>query len=647
MDQIINLINELNKASELYYNGKESFLTDREFDLKLNQLKELEQKSKVIYSNSPTVRVGAPVLTELNKIQIKDKPMLSLDKVHSAEEILDFYDGYDMMVGIKCDGLSVRLIYKDTDLVSANTRGDGYIGGDITEHVKHFLNVPIKIAKTGTYIIDGEAIIYDKDFEIINKNGDFKNNRNTASGSLALLDMSIVESRRLSFLAWDVIEGGSYNEYHYNMEEADELGFDVAPGFIIDATNVTLSEIDKANQKVLDIAKQDGIPCDGVVWRINDIKEGAKKGQTAHHFLNAIAWKPEQKEYETQLQDIEWSLGRTGVLTPVAIFDDVEIDGTVCNRASLHNVSVLREIMHTPYIGQKVKVIKSNMIIPQITWAADDWTADKLVLLEAISCPVCGKQTKLVESESGVLNLICDNSSCEGQLSTKIDHFCSKKGLDIKGLSRKTIEKLIEWGWLNNLIDLFSLDKYKKEWVKKDGFGEASVSKILDAIDRGRRCRLDQFICSIGIPLVGSTVAKEICKYYDTWEDFRNAVSGDWTEFEGFGPEISKAINSFDYTEADVIAARLDFQQPEVQSETPEPAPAIKDKVFVITGKLSRKRDDIKAEIEALGGKVTGSVSSKTNYLICNDKNSTTGKSADAKKLGIPVITEEEYLQMK
>ena len=263
-------------------------------------------------------------------------------------------------------------------------------------------------------------------------------------------------------------------------------------------------------------------------------------------------------------------------------------------------------------------------------------------------CPICGKPTEIIKSDSGVLNVVCNNLSCEGKLANRIDHYLGKKGLDVKGISLATIEKLIDWGWLNGLKDIYELNKYKIEWESKSGFGKASVGKILNAIDAEGRCtKLESFISALGIPLVGVSVAKEICKYYDTWEDFRNAVGGDWTELEGFGPEMSKAINSFDYTEVDEIAAMVDFKHPEVQSETPEPVPAIKDKVFVITGRLSRKRDDIKAEIEALGGKVTGSVSSKTDYLICNDKNSTTGKSADAKKLGIPVITEEEYLNLK
>ena len=322
MEKIIKLINELNKASELYYNGKDSFLTDAEFDEKLDELSRLENKYCLIYSNSPTINVGSRVLSQLDKTPIYDKPMLSLGKVHSAKEIVDFSDGYDIIASVKCDGLSVRLIYENGNLLSANTRGNGYEGADITEHIHHFLNVPLLINKKERYIIDGEAIIYDTDFSIINKDKQFKNNRNTASGALALLDMDTVTSRRLSFVAWDVIKGGvSDKEYHYNMEEAEKLGFTITPMFALDCTKVEENEIDEVNQSLLEIAELKGIPCDGVVWRINDIPAGDKKGRTEHHFLNAIAWKPKDEEYETRLKYINYDVSRTGQLTPVAVFD--------------------------------------------------------------------------------------------------------------------------------------------------------------------------------------------------------------------------------------------------------------------------------------------------------------------------------------
>lgn len=645
------LINELNKASELYYNGGESPLTDEEFDIKLNELKKLEQESKIIYSNSPTIKVGSPVLSELKKVKISGKPMLSLDKVHSAEEIVSFDSSDDLIASVKCDGLSVRLVYEDTDLVSANTRGDGETGADITEHVKHFLNVPLKIAKSGRYVIDGEAVILQKDFDIVNQNGDFKNPRNAASGALSLLDTSIVEKRRLNFIAWDIIEGGSTGYHHYNLQEAENLGFTIVPSMILDCTKIEKEEIDNINKKLMDEAEKEyGIPCDGVVWKILDVVRGEEKGRTDHHFLNAVAWKPANVEVETKLIDIELSAGRTGVLTPVAIFEPVELLGSTVERASLHNLSVLSNILGVhPYRGQKIKIFKANLIIPQLSWGdIDENNIDWDNLIKFSTCPICGESIE-VKDNNGVITMWCSNPNCNSKLVNRLDHFCGIKGLNIKGLSKKTLGKLIDWGFVDGLTDIFRLERYKTEWVSKDGFGTASVNKILTRIDEARKCtKLESFISSLGIPLVGTRVSKEIIKYYPTWDEFRNAVGGKWSDLEGFGPEMESAINNFDYSEADEIvnAGMVAFVQEESQSEV-TPAAAIKGKTFVITGKLSRKRNEIKAEIESLGGKVTGSVSSKTDYLICNDKNSTTGKSADAKKLGIKVISEEEYLNLK
>lgn len=649
-----DLIVELNEASNLYYNGGESPLTDKEFDAKIEELKALEKECGFIYCNSPTINVGSPILDGINQVEIKDKPMLSLDKVHSAKEIEDFSDGWDIIATIKCDGLSVRLIYENGVLVSANTRGNGTIGSDISEHIKYFLNVPLQITKKEKYIIDGEAIIYDKDFEIINRNNEFKNNRNTASGSLALLDMSIVKNRRLSFIAWDVIQGGNYSEYHYNMEEAEDLGFTVVPGFALDCTKVEEDEINSINIDLLNIAKEKGIPCDGVVWRINNIAAGNDRGRTAHHFLNAIAWKPHDEEYETELWGIEWSMGRTGVLTPVAKFRPIDIDGSTVERASLHNVSVMREVLgEYPELKQTIWVAKMNQIIPQIVRAKkNDIPHDHVLNHGGISvvpvcCPICGGSIKIEKSPSGVLNAVCTNPECDGKLINRIDHFCGKKGLDIKGISKATIEKLINWGWLNSIKDLYKLDNYSITWSNKQGFGKVSVNKILNAILLSKEnVDLASFISAIGIPLVGKTIAKEIVKYYSTWDDFMTGIGGDWTEFDGFGPEISRAINKFDYTEANEIAAMLDFAIPDSQdSELIKSADGI---TFCITGKLTsgnwKNRDELKAYIELLGGKVSSSVTSKTDYLINNDSTSQSSKNLTAQKLGVKIITEVEFI---
>ena len=343
-------------------------------------------------------------------------------------------------------------------------------------------------------------------------------------------------------------------------------------------------------------------------------------------------------------------MGRTGILTPVAIYDDIEIDGSICNRASLHNISVMNETLGIPYKGQPIKIYKANMIIPQISWArhleiVNDKDKGYKIIDEPSHCPICNKET-IIKDNNGVKTLWCGNPNCEGKLLNRIDHYLGKKGLDVKGISKATIGKLIDWGWINELRDIYKLDGYRTEWISKEGFGRASVEKILNAINDSRSgVLLQTFISALGIPLVGSTISKEIVKYYSTWKDFRDAVGGDWTAFDGFGPEISNAINKFDYTEADKIAEMLTFKQPD-SSSNDESVKTAENLIFCITGKLTsglyKNRDELKSYIESIGGKVTGSVTSKTNYLICNDKNSSTSKHLKAIELNIPIISEEE-----
>lgn len=636
---------KINKAKFAYYNTDNPIISDKEYD---NLIKK--------YGEEPSV--GAPVLDSIKKITIADKPMLSLDKAHNEKEIIPFSNGYDIVASIKCDGLSVRLIYKNGILFSANTRGNGSEGADITEHIKYFTNVPLKILKTEKYIIDGEAIIYDDDFKIINKNNQFKNSRNTASGSLALLDMNIVKQRRLSFIAWDIIQGGCSSEcYHYNMEEAEKLGFTTVPMLILDATKIEQKEIANINQTLLKESKEKGIPCDGIVWRVNDIKEGNKRGQTAHHFLNAIAWKPNDETYPTRLKHIQWTMGRTGVLTPVAVFDPIEIDGTIVERASLHNVSIMKEILgDCAYVGEPLQVYKANQIIPQIAEAGPKYDYGYVIAHGGVSandvierCPICGGDVAYITSDDGVINAYCDNPLCEGKLINRLEHFCGKKGLDIKGLSKATFQKLTDWEWLENLEGIFNLNQYRNEWIKKPGFGITSVDKILKSIEEHRHTTLDTFISAIGIPLIGRTVAKDLINYFETYEDFRNAVNDDKYDFsmlDNFGEEMNKSIKNFDYAEADRISKLLIFDAPVVNNI--QINNSLTGKTIVITGKLTtfKNRAELKAVIESHGGKVTDSISSKTDILINNDINSASSKNQAAKKRNIPILSELDFMKL-
>lgn len=636
---------KIDKAKFAYYNTDNPIISDKEYD---NLIKE--------YGEEPSV--GAPVLNSIKKIRIVDRPMLSLDKVHNEKEIISFSNGYDIVASIKCDGLSVRLIYENGILFSANTRGNGNEGADITEHIKYFINVPLKILKTEKYIIDGEAIIYDDDFKIINKNNQFKNSRNTASGSLALLDMNIVKQRRLSFIAWDIIQGGYSSEcYHYNMEEAEKLGFTTVPMLILDATKIEQEEIANINQTLLKESKEKGIPCDGIVWRINDIKEGNKRGQTAHHFLNAIAWKPNDETYSTRLKYIQWTMGRTGVLTPVAVFDPIDIDGSTVERASLHNVSIMKEILgDCAYVGEPLEIYKANQIIPQIAEAGPKYDYGYVIAHGGVSandvierCPICGGEVDYKTSNDGVINVYCENKLCEGKLVNKLDHFCGKKGLNIKGLSKATFEKFITWGWIESIEDIYHIsERYKSDFLLKPGFGIKSVTKILNAIEDSKHTTLDAFISAIGIPLIGKAVAKDLANYFETYEDFREAIKDKdyhFYELNNFGIEMDNSLKNFDYAEADRLSKILNIEASVVNNN--QINNSLTGKTIVITGKLTKfkNRAELKSVIETHGGKVSDSISGKTDILINNDINSTSAKNKSAKNRGIPIITETDFIQ--
>lgn len=630
----------IKQAKNAYYNTGETIMSDYEYD---------KLVAEVGYE-----AVGAPVLDNFKKIDISDKPMLSLDKCHTAEEIENFAKGHNLVASVKCDGLSVRIIYEDGKIVSANTRGDGLVGQDITEHIKQFTNVPLVISTKERLVVDGEAVILQHDFDEINKNGEFKNPRNLAAGTLASLDTSLCRSRRLSFIAWDVIEiDGNLPSYFSRVKYLINYGFAIVPMKGVPLTVLSLFELkdyDDINEEIFNIAKKVGIPCDGVVWKFNDIAYGESLGRTAHHFNNGIAWKPAIKEYETVLRDIEWTMGRTGKITPVAIYDEIDVDGSTCNRASLHNVSVMYSTLHTPFKNQKIKIFEANEIIPQISWADDaiqecDFEVPKI-------CPICGKPTEVREND-GIKTLWCINSQCDGKLVNRIDYFIGKKGIDVKGLSKSTVEKLINWGWVGNIKDIFSLSNFKEEWKGKPGFGEKSVNNILTAIESAKHTTLEQFIAGIGIPLIGRTVAKQICKKYHTWEEFQSAIGSKWSEFEGFGPEMERAINTFDYSESNEIYKLLIFDEYDgsnnngTVSEYAE-IPNLSGKTFCITGKVSiwKNRDELKAYIENAGGKVVGSMSSKVDYLINNDSTSTSAKNKAAQAAGIPIITEKEFKEL-
>lgn len=647
------MVSILNEAAEAYYNTGSPIMSDEMYDMRLEDLRQMEEETGFSFSNSPTHNVGAKVLTELQEVN-HIYPMLSLDKCHNVDELLKFINNKETIASIKLDGLTCRLTYKDGRLVLAETRGNGVVGSDITEHVKQFLNVPMKINKDNTYILDGEAIILDEDFNEINQNGEYKNSRNLASGTLSVLDTSLVAKRRMRFYGWNVVEGGS-NSLRDNLTEAKSLGFDIVPYWFNANTSIALNpdNLQGNIDYVFEYARDNGYPHDGVVFKYNDVEYGKSLGSTSHHFKDGIAYKAKDEVYRTKLLDIEFTMGKTGVLTPTAVFQPVEIDGTIVERASVHNISILTKL--DLHIGDTVEVYKANMIIPQVkrNVSADERIAlgkEPNYITYPSYCPVCGGLTKL-ETENSSTVLVCTNDNCKGKLLGKLTHFVSKNAVNIDGLSEATLEKFIELGWLTCFEDIYKLKSYTSEMMNLEGFGEKSVKKLLKSIEMSRDTTLDRFIYSLSIPLIGRSASKTISKYFNG--DFDRFCKEcclnqfDFAVLDDFGDAMNDSINY--YIEKNVVmignlAKEMYFEKPQIISDVA----SLSGLTFVITGSLRHftNRDEAKEKIESLGGKVSGSVSAKTSYLVNNDVTSTSGKNKKAKELNIPIISEEELINM-
>lgn len=648
------MVSILNEASNAYYNTGSPIMTDEQYDLRLEDLRQFEEETGFVLSNSPTHNVGAKVLTELNEVT-HTSPMLSLYKCHNVNELLKFINNKETVASIKLDGLTCRLTYENGVLVRAETRGNGIVGSDVTEHVKQFLNVPMKIDKVGTYILDGEAIILDEDFSEINQNGEYKNSRNLASGTLAVLDTSLVAKRRMRFYGWNVVEGGS-NSLKDNLAEAKLLGFDIAPHWFNGNNSYALNpdNLQSNIDYVFEYARDNGYPHDGVVFKYNDIEYGKSLGSTNHHFRDGIAYKAKDEVYKTELIDVEFTMGKTGVLTPTAVFKAVEIDGTTVERASLHNISILRSL--NLLIGDTIEVYKANQIIPQVK---RNISAEQRRYVEAIEaptidgiehCPICGGETKLVTENSSTV-LICTNNNCKGKLLGKLTHFVSKNAMNVDGMSESTIEKFVELGWIEKFEDIYNLKYRFSDMVNLDGFGVTSVKKLLKAIEESKNTTLDRFIYALSIPMVGRSASKTISKYFNgDFDRFYNECvvhKFDYRVLDGFGEAIAESIDNYlneNCFEIGILSKYMNFEKPNVVSSSD----SLKGKVFVITGSLNHfaNRDEAKEKIESLGGKVSGSVSAKTSYLVNNDVASTSGKNKKAKELNIPIISEEELTKM-
>lgn len=649
-NQIVDRVNKLNKASEAYYNTGQPIMSDIEFDNKLEELRQWEEESGIVLANSPTHNVGAIVLDNIKKVT-HESPMLSLAKCHSAEEVKQFAKGHTLVGSVKLDGLTCRLIYKDGELIKAESRGNGTIGNIITDHVKQFLNIPLHINKKGTYVIDGEALIKIDDFEELNKNGEYKTPRNLASGTLGSLDTSVVKDRKLYWYAWEVVEGDSDNSFYKRLLNAQNLGFDVVPCY-----NITINEFNQLQTHIdnfINIAEKENLPQDGVVFKFEDVEYGKSLGRTTDCFNNGIAYKVYNKSVETELIDIEYTMGKTGILTPTAVFKPIEIEGTIVERASLHNISVMKEIMGRGWKGQHIGVFKANLIIPQIRWAEEDNEYKKTYIHIPDKCPICGQPTKIVKDNNSEI-LVCTNDNCNGKLLGKLNHAVSRDALNIDGLSEATIEKFINLGWLNSIQDIYHLSDHENEMKALEGFGKKSVDKLLISIEKSRKTSLERFLYSLSIQLLGKSASKMIAEAvdcdFDTFIDEMTIKGAEYFRYlPGVGDTLISSLNAYwknHYSDIIQLANEFKFEKPNlILDEVPN---TLQGKTFVVTGSVNhyKNRDELKADIVAHGGTVTGSVSSKTSYLINNDINSTSSKNQKAKSLNVPIISEEEFLSM-
>lgn len=652
VERIKWLVRELNKHRDAYYNDSRPTISDAEYDKMFDELQSLEKDTGIIMSNSPTQTVGYEVKSELQKVK-HSHPMLSLDKTKSEDDLIKFAGDKDCILSLKMDGLTVSLTYVEGKLIKAETRGNGEIGEDITHNARVFENIPMTIDCKGRFEIEGEAIITYNDFEKINntlpEDKKYKNPRNLVSGSVRQLDSGIAAKRHIKFIAWKVPlmeENNLSNSFLYRLNYARCLGFEVVP--FLTYTNNDKETLSLIIESLKNGANVNSYPIDGLVLALNDIQYGESLGMTGHHPKHSIAFKFYDEEVETTLLNIEWSMGKSGNLTPVAIFEPVDIDGTTVSRASIHNVSILTKL--DLQVGDTITVYKSNQIIPQIRENLSAKNRESSYIQIPSYCPVCGHQTEIIKDNDTEI-LMCANPSCKGKLLGRLSHFVSKKGMDIDGLSDETLKKFIELGWAKNISDIYNLPTHFNELSKMNGFGKKSVVKLQTSIEQSKTTDLQHFIAALSIPNIGTSQSKELCKTFKTWDDFSAAGFGnyDFSQLEGFGAVLNSNIHTWFDTmykedQIDQLARNITFTENENSISTE----ILKGKTFVITGSLEhyKNREELKSVIERNGGKVSGSISKNTFALINNNINSTSSKNKKANSLGVQIISEEDFIQL-
>ena len=643
-ERIKDLVELLNKANKAYYQEANEIMTNFEYDKLYDELVGLEKETGMVLSNSPTVNVGYQVVSQLPKEQ-HNSPMLSLDKTKEVGALADFAGDRKCLLSWKMDGLTVVLTYENGELVKAVTRGNGLVGEVITNNAKTFKNIPISIPYKGRLTLRGEAIIKYSDFEQINReiedaDSKYKNPRNLCSGSVRQLNSQVTAERNVNFVAFalinaDDVDFGNSIEQQYKWMESQ--GFQV-----VEYRVVTRNSMEDAVKYFAEKIQTYDYPSDGLVLMFDDIEYGLALGTTAKFPRNGIAFKWEDEQAETTLKYIEWSPSRTGLINPVAVFEPVELEGTTVSRASVHNISIMEELELGS--GDRIKVYKANMIIPQISENLTKSGIDDLPK----ECPVCGHVTE-VKAENGIKTLYCPNSQCPAKHVKLFTLFVSRNGMNIDGLSEETLEKFIDAGYIKEFADIFHLDRYYEEIVATPGFGQKSYDNLMDSVEKARNVELSALIYSLGIPNIGSANAKLICKAFNNnIEKIRNASVEELIEIDGIGEIMAEKFCQYFADEDNT--KKLDNLLKEVNSAEPEEntTPQNMDGLtFVITGSVEHfaNRNELKSYIEKPGGKVTGSVSAKTNYLINNDAMSASSKNKKAKQLGVEIVTEEVFLE--
>ena len=635
------LVKLLNQASKAYYVDAVEIMSNFEYDKLYDELVSLEKETGIVLSNSPTIHVGYEVVSELPK-EAHPSKMLSLDKTKDVDFLVSFAGDQEAVLSWKLDGLTIVLTYEDGKLLKAVTRGNGEVGEVVTNNAKQFTNLPMSIPFKGRLVLRGEAVITYPDFEHINENitdegAKYKNPRNLCSGSVRQLDPRITKERYVRF-------------YAFTLVSADELDFETrtqqfdwleSQGFqVVERKKVTKDTIPEAVKWFSNAITDNIVPSDGLVLSYDNIAYGKSLGVTAKFPKDSIAFKWQDELAETTLKEIEWSASRTGLINPVAVFEPVELEGTTVSRASVHNISVMRELKLG--IGDRITVYKANMIIPQIQ---ANLTGTNNVEIPK-TCPVCGGDT-VINDLNGVKTLICPNPSCLAKQIKGFTHFVTRDAMDIDGLSEMTIEKLINKGLIRELADLFHVEEFKDVFVEMEGFGEKSFENLKNAVEKARTPKAQNFLYALGIPNIGKANAKLISEHCENkWERIQSLAKDELITIDGIGDIMADCYVDFfsDEDNRRVIGDLL--KEITIDESYEKSGQLLSGLTFVITGSLNHyeNREALKLEIEQNGGKVAGSVSSKTSYLINNDVTSTSGKNKKAKELGIPVISEDDYI---